>query len=135
MPFAADTDKLVGKRILIATEFGFGWLLIEGGYYKELTVPAPFEAEIVKILFDGEVARGILGKCNAIVGGRQCTWAYCLPHTDLEVDLRVKTIGCNLVLSNQPLYLSDAVKYPDPAQVVTLSEWQIRGFGRVKLLS
>jgi hypothetical protein len=134
MPFSKDSVTLVGMTLSIEPKYGWGWRLTEGDKLLEVLkkVPEAFQAEVVDVLFDMEIARALLGKIHVEIVGRDFFWGYFRPHTDSTIDLRKRSVGCDILLSDTRPYHSQEVKYPDPRQVWSAG-LQLRGYGEVAL--
>jgi hypothetical protein len=136
MPFSKDTGELLGRTLSVKPRYGFGWRLTE---HKKLVIaldepPGGFHAEVVEALFNGEMVQAVVCRLEVSIAGRRFCWGYFAPHTDSVIDLRVRSVGCDISLSDTKLYLSETIKYPDPEQVCAASTMQLRGQGEVSLL-
>lgn len=135
MPFTSDTVLLVGHAVSIRPEHGFGWAVVDNGaILQELAAPNAFEAEIADILLDSTEVRAIACKLKVVLSERSFVWGALVPRTTLMIDLRVRSVGCNILLSDQKPYVDEGTKFPDPNHVWTSSTVHVRGFGRVSLV-
>ena len=135
MPFSPNLTAITGHVLSVRPERGYGWAVVEAArIVEELAVPAPFDCEIRELLFDSAEARALVCSLGLRLGERLFLWAAFIPRTDLIIDLRERTVGCNILLSDQKPYVDSEADYPDPRHVWTSSKTHVRGFGRVSLL-
>jgi hypothetical protein len=135
MPFTKYATRVIGRRLSVAPEAGYGWALIgEVKILEELQVPGAFQAELIDVLFDGPEARALICKVSCEISGRLFNWGAFIPRTTLNVDLRRRSVGCNILLATTKPYISRANKFPDPDHVRTRSSSHVRGFGRISML-
>jgi hypothetical protein len=135
MPFSPRIAQLKGQRVNIRPEYGYGWALTDDCKLVEALaeVPSPFYASIVDLLFDGDIVRGLLGKVDVLISERRFGWVYLGARSDSIVSLENSVVGCNILLSDSPIYLVDGIKFPDPSQVRSESRLELRGLGVVSL--
>ena len=134
MPFSKNSGALVGMMLSIQPEAGWGWRLIKGDELLQVLnkVPDSFQAKIAEVLCDTDEVRGLLAGFDVEIAARRFAWGFFLPHTDSTIDLRSRSVHCNILLSDHRPYLSQDIKYPDPRHVWSVG-LQLRGYGKVSL--
>ncbi|MEI7733775.1 MAG: hypothetical protein WCO56_29690 [Verrucomicrobiota bacterium] len=135
MPFSLNIESLIGKPLNIVPNLGFGgWRLTFGDeIIEEITTPQPFQAQISDLLYINHQIVAVLATIDLTIEKRRFLWGYFGCRTDSLIDLRERSVGCNILLSDTKPYLSDTVAYPDPQNTRTPSRIELRGQGRVSL--
>lgn len=135
MPFSPDTVSLIGEILTVTPTLGFGgWRLTLGEKLIDVIgIPDPFQAQITDILYNDKQIIAVLGTVDLTIMQHRFLWGYFGCRTDSVIDLRQRSVGCNILLSDTKPYLSESVAYPAPENTRTPSDLELRGQGRVSL--
>jgi hypothetical protein len=135
MPFAPNTDKLVGRELLIAPDYGYGWFLVDESPTDSVAIDLPnsFTGVIADMLTLGGTCRGLRAKCEVEIAENVFHCLGIIPRTDAFVELTNLEIFCNILLSSSPSVVFEPERYPELVHLGTTSTPYVIGFAQVKL--
>lgn len=87
------------------------------------------------VLVDASEMRAIVAQVDLEFARRRFTWASFIPRTDDFVDLRKKSVGCNILITLTPPYIAVAQPFPHPEHISAEGRLQVRGYGQLALRS
>src|SRR5688572_18713207 len=131
MPFANSTAQLIKRTIVVDPEYGFGWAVVENNSILEnLATPNQLRAQVAEVVVDSGVQALV---CTLAVrfSKREFKWAAFIPRTTLVIDLCDRSVGCNILFSQEKPIASQGKAPSDPDYIWSNSTTHVRGFGRV----
>lgn len=136
MAFSKNTSKLIGQKLRVNPVFGNGWGLYGGGKPKWLETPKDgFDARLTDVLWEKQEPLVLICELSFRLSGHEFKWGALIARSDPRVDLRKKSVHCNLILSKAKPSISPDKPYPDPEFVTPNAEPYVRGFALVSLSS
>ena len=131
MPFAANTNALIGKTLFIHPQEGFGWMRVDGPEQVTDLEPAIGRLSFIvqKIVPYGTDCGALIGKCEISLSGMALGYAGVIARSDSVVDLHKNSVGCNLLLSTILPLIDDQLTIADPRYIYVNNTPFVRGFG------
>ena len=135
MPFNYSLINLFDSVVEILPDPSFPWGFSAPGldFDEIVVINHSINAILVSVLFDENVLRAGVAKCNLNFKGVDFIWCAFVPRAIDCVDLKKTKLTCNVNFFLDKPFINGSIEYPEMGHISSKRPISLQGVGYVKL--
>jgi hypothetical protein len=135
MPLDKSVVELIGTSCsLVPNEGGYvSGFVSDENQVLWLDNLGAFRISLIDVILHKGIYRGAIGKLSVLINGINFTYCGVLVRSDDCIDLRVRSVACNFVLSDESPFINDSLEFSSPEFMVATHYPFVKGVARVAL--